>query len=89
MRLKNTKGIGDTTYKVIRQAQAGEVPDYLANLRETSSVAAKSELRAKLKGDLHAHSEWSDGTHPGRADGRRRAAARARVPGASPITRRG
>jgi putative hydrolase len=61
VRLKNTKGIGDTTYKVIRQAQAGEVPEYLANLRATSSVAAKSELRAKLKGDLHAHSEWSDG----------------------------
>jgi putative hydrolase len=64
VRLKNTKGIGDTTYKVIRQAQAGDVPDYLANLRETSSVAAKSELRALLKGDLHAHSEWSDGLTP-------------------------
>ncbi len=62
VRLKNTKGIGDTTYKVIRQALAGEVPDYLADLRENSSVSAKSELRAKLKGDLHAHSEWSDGT---------------------------
>jgi putative hydrolase len=64
VRLKNTKGIGDTTYTVIRQALAGEVPDYLANLRQTSSVAAHSELRAKLKGDLHAHSEWSDGTTP-------------------------
>ena len=62
VRLKNTKGIGDTTYKVIRQALGGEVPEYLANLRETSSVAAKSEQRAKLRGDLHAHSEWSDGT---------------------------
>lgn len=62
VRLKNTKGIGDTTYQVISQALAGEVPEYLANLRETSAVAATSELRAKLRGDLHAHSEWSDGT---------------------------
>jgi putative hydrolase len=62
VRLKNTKGIGDTTYTVIRQALAGEVPEYLAKLRETSAVAAHSELRAKLKGDLHAHTEWSDGT---------------------------
>ena len=46
VRLKNTKGIGDTTYKVIRQALAGEVPDYLADLRANSSVSAKSELRA-------------------------------------------
>lgn len=62
VRLKNTKGIGDTTYKVITQALQGEVPEYLAKLRETSSVAATSALRAKLKGDLHAHTEWSDGT---------------------------
>ncbi|HTL41958.1 MAG TPA: PHP domain-containing protein [Pseudolysinimonas sp.] len=62
VRLKNTKGIGDTTYTVIRQALAGEVPEYLATLRETSAVAAHSELRAKLKGDLHAHTEWSDGS---------------------------
>lgn len=62
VRLKHTKGIGDTTYTVIRQALAGEVPEYLAKLRETAGVAAKTELRAKLRGDLHAHSEWSDGT---------------------------
>ena len=62
VRLKNTKGIGDTTYKVISQALKGEVPEYLEKLRVTSAVAATSELRAKLKGDLHAHSEWSDGT---------------------------
>jgi putative hydrolase len=64
VRLKNTKGIGDTTYTVIRQALAGEVPEYLAKLRETSAVAAHSELRTRLRGDLHAHTEWSDGTTP-------------------------
>ncbi len=62
VRLKHTKGIGDTTYTVIRQALGGEVPDYLARLRETADVAAKTVLRGKLKGDLHAHSDWSDGT---------------------------
>lgn len=62
VRLKHTKGIGDTTYTVIRQALGGEVPDYLARLRETAAVAAKTVLRGKLKGDLHAHSDWSDGT---------------------------
>ena len=62
VRLRNTKGIGDTTYTVIRQALAGQVPDYLVKLRESSSVAATSELRGRLKGDLHAHTGWSDGT---------------------------
>ena len=28
------KGIGDRTYQVVRQAVDGEVPDYLADLRE-------------------------------------------------------
>ncbi|MBX3195761.1 MAG: PHP domain-containing protein [Microbacteriaceae bacterium] len=64
VRLRKTQGIGDTTFTVIQQALAGEVPEYLAKLRETSAVAATSELRAKLRGDLHAHTEWSDGTTP-------------------------
>ena len=60
-RLKTVPGIGDSTYKVIRQALAGEVPDYLADLRERLGPARASELRARLRGDLHAHTEWSDG----------------------------
>lgn len=66
-RLKRTKGIGDSTYAVIAQAVAGEVPTYLADLRERSGPAvaeAQPGLRAKLKGDLHSHTEWSDGTTP-------------------------
>ena len=64
-RLKRTKGIGDSTYAVIAQAVGGEVPDYLADLRERSGPAvsaAKPGLRGQLKGDLHSHTEWSDGT---------------------------
>ncbi|MEO8527852.1 MAG: PHP domain-containing protein [Pseudolysinimonas sp.] len=60
LRLKNVPGIGDSTYKVIQQSLAGEVPDYLANLRSVNGPA-ESELRKQLRGDLHAHSEWSDG----------------------------
>ncbi|HEU0182435.1 MAG TPA: PHP domain-containing protein, partial [Agromyces mariniharenae] len=50
-RLKRTKGIGDSTYAVIAQAVGGEVPDYLADLRERSGPAvsaAKPGLRAQL-----------------------------------------
>lgn len=66
-RLKRTKGIGDSTYAVIAQAVAGEVPAYLVDLRERSGPAVAAShpgLRAQLKGDLHSHTEWSDGTTP-------------------------
>ncbi|MET4638102.1 PHP domain-containing protein [Mycetocola sp. 2940] len=64
-RLKRTKGIGSTTYTVIEQAVAGSVPDYLADLRERIGgpvTDTGQALRAQLKGDLHSHSTWSDGT---------------------------
>lgn len=66
-RLKRTAGIGATTYTIIAEAVAGQVPAYLTDLRERSgpAIAAASDgLRAKLKGDLHSHTEWSDGTTP-------------------------
>lgn len=66
-RLKRTKGIGDRTFQVISQAVAGEVPGYLADLRGRNAEpldAGGAELRAQLRGDLHSHTEWSDGTVP-------------------------
>lgn len=66
-RLKRVKGIGARSFDVIRQAADGEVPQYLAGLRESGGeplAAGGAELRALLRGDLHAHSEWSDGTTP-------------------------
>jgi putative hydrolase len=63
VRLKNVPGIGDSSFAVIRQALAGETPDRLVELRERNGPKP-SELRAKLRGDLHSHSEWSDGTTP-------------------------
>ncbi len=63
--LKRRKGIGATTWTVIEQAVDGDVPDYLADLRERIGGPVTedgTELRAKLRGDLHSHSLWSDGT---------------------------
>ena len=64
-RIQRTKGIGDTTFKVIREALEGRVPDYLVELRGSEGVAeVESTLRSLLRGDLHAHSDWSDGLTP-------------------------
>lgn len=61
-RLRATKGIGESTFAVIRQAQAGETPEYLVELRGEVEPERASVLRGKLRGDLHAHTDWSDGT---------------------------
>lgn len=64
-RLRRTKGIGDRTFQVISEAAAGEVPGYLADLRARGAEPLDpggAELRAALRGDLHSHTEWSDGT---------------------------
>ncbi|MHC2997993.1 PHP domain-containing protein [Microbacterium sp. HJ5] len=59
--LRRRKGIGDSTYAVIQEALRGDVPAYLADLRERAGVHIASQLRPQLRGDLHSHSEWSDG----------------------------
>ncbi len=58
--MRRRKGIGDSSLSVIQQSLEGRVPDYLAELRAAAPPPA-SELRALLRGDLHSHSEWSDG----------------------------
>jgi len=63
-RLAHTKGIGDRTLEVITQAAAGQTPDYLVSLREKQADAPASALASALRGDLHSHTEWSDGTVP-------------------------
>ncbi|HET8878750.1 MAG TPA: PHP domain-containing protein [Arthrobacter sp.] len=66
-RLKRMKGIGDRTFEVIAQAVDGGVPDYLAGLRERGAkplVEGGHDLAARLRGDLHTHSNWSDGGSP-------------------------
>lgn len=59
--LRRRKGIGESTFGVIQEALAGGVPAYLADLRERAGVEVASSLRGMLRGDLHSHSEWSDG----------------------------
>ncbi|PPF17156.1 PHP domain-containing protein [Rathayibacter sp. AY1A4] len=61
--VRRASGIGDTTFTVIEQARSGRVPDYLAELRGSTPPPA-SALRGRLRGDLHSHSEWSDGATP-------------------------
>jgi putative hydrolase len=51
------------------QAHAGEVPEYLQRLEEAYAELVPladdvAEFRAALRGDLHAHSDWSDGGSP-------------------------
>lgn len=62
--LRRRPGIGDSTLAVIRQALEGRVPDYLADLRARAGGPAAGALRALLRGDLHCHSDWSDGLTP-------------------------
>ena len=59
-------GVGPKTATVITQALAGRVPDYLQQLRDAREplVEGGAELRARIKGDLHTHSTWSDGGSP-------------------------
>lgn len=63
-RLRAAKGIGASTFEVIRQAQSGEVPQYLVELRGQVEPEQVSILRGRLRGDLHCHTEWSDGATP-------------------------
>jgi putative hydrolase len=56
-------GIGPKTAKVIAQAWSGREPDTLVELRAAATDLG-GEIRAALRGDLHLHSNWSDGSAP-------------------------
>ncbi|RCK69430.1 PHP domain-containing protein [Desertihabitans brevis] len=59
-------GLGPKTVAVVTQALAGRVPDYLAGLREQKTPLATGgeRVREAVRGDLHCHSDWSDGGSP-------------------------
>lgn len=57
-------GVGPKTAKVIAQAWAGREPETLVELRESAADLGGGEIRAAIKGDLHLHSNWSDGSAP-------------------------
>jgi putative hydrolase len=62
-RLEDLPGIGSSTARVVAQALDGEVPEYLARLEAEAAPDAGpgAPIRAALRGDLHLHSDWSDG----------------------------
>jgi putative hydrolase len=67
--LTKLPGIGTVTATVVAEAAAGEVPSYLRKLREEEAKEARlptggAALRRLLVGDLHTHSDWSDGGSP-------------------------
>jgi putative hydrolase len=65
--LPDLPGIGDVTARVVAESLAGETPVYLRRLEaieESPVPEAAAALRAALKGDLHVHSDWSDGGSP-------------------------
>lgn len=65
--LTDLPGIGPSTGAVIAEAAAGEMPERLARLESEHAgplAAGGRELRRALRGDLHSHSDWSDGGSP-------------------------
>ena len=67
--LTDLKGIGPKTAAAIVEAARGEVPEYLATLEHAyaEQLPAADDVaafRGALRGDLHAHSDWSDGGSP-------------------------
>ena len=65
--LTELKGVGPKTAQVAAEAAAGRVPAYLVELEAAADgpvTTGGAELRALLRGDLHTHSDWSDGGSP-------------------------
>jgi putative hydrolase len=64
--LRELPGIGSSTEKVVREVLDGQTPSYLRRLEEDAGPLAEGgrELRGMLRGDLHMHSDWSDGGAP-------------------------
>jgi putative hydrolase len=65
--LTKLPGIGASSAKVIASAVQGHKPDRLVQLEnEFGGVLTHGGegLRARLRGDLHSHSDWSDGGSP-------------------------
>jgi putative hydrolase len=64
-RLRALPGVGASTEQVIVEALDGRVPEYLERLQgevaASPGTQAGDALRALLRGDLHCHSDWSDG----------------------------
>ncbi len=65
--LAELSGIGKVTALVVTESLSGEEPVYLrrvSTLGNTPVSEGAAALRSPLKGDLHTHSDWSDGGSP-------------------------
>lgn len=65
--LGDLKGVGDVTARCVVESLAGEEPVYLRRLESTAGQdldEATAAMLAALRGDCHAHSDWSDGGSP-------------------------
>lgn len=63
-RLGDLPGVGDTTARIVAEALSGRVPAYLQELEERGGPEVPADVQAysrALRGDCHAHSDWSDG----------------------------
>ncbi|HEV8115213.1 MAG TPA: PHP domain-containing protein [Acidimicrobiales bacterium] len=66
-KLTDLAGVGDTTARVVDEVLRGQVPAYLSQLedeRPDPATRPGAGLRARLRGDCHSHSDWSDGGSP-------------------------
>ncbi len=65
--LTELPGIGKVTALVISESLAGEEPVYLRRVQTLGAqpvAEGAAALRSALRGDLHTHSDWSDGGSP-------------------------
>ena len=64
--LREIEGIGKATETVVVETLGGQTSSYLADLEKGAGPLAPggAEVRAALRGDLHTHSDWSDGGSP-------------------------
>jgi putative hydrolase len=65
-RLTELSGVGPKTSAVFTACARREIPSYLADLESVPAPdpGAGAELLTQLRGDLHTHSDWSDGGSP-------------------------
>lgn len=64
--LRELVGIGAKTAAIVSQCVSGQRPDYLTELEASAGPLAEGgeAYRQALRGDLHSHSDWSDGGSP-------------------------
>jgi putative hydrolase len=65
--LTKLTGVGEVTARCVTESLNGEEPVYLRRLLATEDTPldeATAALRNALRGDCHAHSDWSDGGSP-------------------------